>query len=153
MKILIMGLPGSGKTRLARKLVNYLKIYWDINPVWFNGENVRQQCDDWDFSLAGRERQAKRMRVYADFECSNDKWVICDFVAPTIRTRQLFDADYVIWINTIKTSWFEDTNTIFEPPKHFNLEVTETLTDNEVKDMADKLVREWQRMITTGIFA
>ena len=55
-KILIMGLPGAGKTYLAERLVPYL------NAVWLNADKVRKAANDWDFSTEGRLRQAKRMR-------------------------------------------------------------------------------------------
>ena len=55
-KILIMGLPGSGKTTLASELVPLL------NAKWLNNDKVRKAAKDWDFSEEGRVRQAKRCR-------------------------------------------------------------------------------------------
>ena len=43
MKILIMGLPGSGKTTLARLLAPM------FNAVLLNADQVRKDADDWDF--------------------------------------------------------------------------------------------------------
>ena len=54
-KILIMGLPGSGKTTLASKLIPLL------NAKWVNNDEIRKDANDWDFSEEGRIRQAKRM--------------------------------------------------------------------------------------------
>ena len=61
MKILICGLPGSGKTWLAERLVGNLD-----NCAWFNADIVRKKENDWDFSPEGRSRQANRMKALAD---------------------------------------------------------------------------------------
>ena len=108
IKILICGLPGSGKTTLAKKLKEQLGY------AWFNADIVREQFQDWDFSLEGRLRQAKRMFNFCD---GIDKSCIADFVAPTEEIRRIFDADITIWMNTIKESKYPDTNQIFETPK------------------------------------
>ena len=108
MKILVMGLPGSGKTYLTERLVPIL------GAAWYNADKLRGMANDWDFSHEGRSRQSKRMRAFADFEKSHGRFVICDFVCPTKETRRLFDADVTIWMDTIKEGRFEDTNKIFE---------------------------------------
>ena len=87
MKILVMGLPGSGKTFLTERLVPLL------NAAWYNADKLREMSNDWDFSNEGRLRQSKRMRTFADFEKNNGRWVVCDFVAPTEKARKAFDAE------------------------------------------------------------
>jgi|TARA_Y100000389_G_scaffold204459_1_gene257132 adenylylsulfate kinase len=122
-KILIMGLPGAGKTTLAKKLVSL------TNAVWLNADDIRRKNNDWDFSNEGRLRQAKRMANLADKFKKDGNYVIADFVCPTPMSRQLFNPDFVIWMDTIEKGRFEDTNQMFVPPKKFNVRVTEKNSD------------------------
>ena len=117
--ILIMGLPGAGKTYLARRLVPYLKA------VWLNNDEVRKKDNNWDFSYEGRDRQSKRMRDLAQKALNEGKHVVADFVCPTPKTRKDFNADIVIWVDTIKKGRFEDTNKMFIKPNKFDFRVTE----------------------------
>jgi len=117
-KILIMGLPGSGKTTIAKLLVPM------FNAVWLNADKVREEINDWDFSPSGRTRQADRMKTYAQKALDDNRNVIADFVCPTEQTRADFGADYIVWMDTIKEGRFEDTNKMFEPPKKYDFRVT-----------------------------
>jgi len=116
-----MGLPGSGKTTLAQALQKKF-IGLGRTADWYNADKVRQQVDDWDFTDAGRLRQASRMKKLAD--SSESDFVICDFVAPTQQLRDEFAADYVIWMDTITESRFADTNQLFENPDKYNIQVS-----------------------------
>ena len=118
MIILIMGLPGSGKTTLAKKLFPM------FNAVWLNADKVREEANDWDFSELGRSVQANRMKRLAQDARDNNRNVIADFVCPTEDTRKDFNADYTIWMDTIKVSRFEDTNKMFETPSKYDFKVT-----------------------------
>ena len=112
-----MGLPGSGKTTLAKNLVPM------FNAVWLNADEVRKEADDWDFSKEGRIRQANRMNTLAQEAVDNNRVVVADFICPTESTRQNFKADYTIWMDTIEVGRFEDTNTLFEPPSEYDFRV------------------------------
>jgi adenylylsulfate kinase len=122
IKILIMGLPGAGKTTLAEALRNLIQ---DNNKTaeWFNADLVRQAYDDWDFSVNGRIRQSVRMRESADKMTSD--YVICDFVCPLPVMRDNFAADFVVWIDTISECRYLDTNQMFVAPEKYNLRVIE----------------------------
>jgi adenylylsulfate kinase len=133
MKILIMGLPGAGKTYLAERLQKYLDC------AWYNADKIREMANDWDFSEAARLRQAYRMKSLADFEKSFNRTVICDFVCPLQITREIFEADYTIWMNTIQSGRFQDTNKIFETPSYADLVIDKFLTDGEIASVANSI--------------
>ena len=113
-----MGLPGAGKTTLALKLVNLLK------SKWLNADKVRKEANDWDFSKEARDRQAKRMADIANRLKSEGHIVVADFVCPTEKTRELFAPDFLIWMDTISKSRYEDTNGFFVKPEKFDFRVT-----------------------------
>jgi adenylylsulfate kinase len=109
-KILIFGLPGSGKSYLAEPLAK------ELGGVWINADQVREQYDDWDFSDEGRMRQALRMKFLSEGVVRAGKFAITDFVCPFEKARVDFAPDYSVWMDTIKEGRFEDTNKIFEKP-------------------------------------
>ena len=115
--ILIMGLPGSGKTTLASELAPLIKA------KRINADEVRKAANDWDFSKEGRTRQAKRMADLAIKQKQEGHYVIADFICPTPEARSLFPADYIVWVDTIKEGRFEDTNAMFIKPEKFNFHV------------------------------
>ena len=116
--ILVMGLPGAGKTTLANELAPAL------SAKRLNADEVRKAANDWDFSEEGRTRQAKRMADLALKLKTDGNYVIADFICPTPEARKLFPADYVIWVDTIKEGRFEDTNQMFVKPEKFDFHVT-----------------------------
>ena len=115
-KILIMGLPGSGKTTLAKEVVKSLKA------DWFNADKIRGKYNDWDFSREGILRQVKRMRKLADK--SKKKFVVADFICPIEEQFKIFKPHYIVWMDTIAKSRYPHINRIFKKPKKFNLRVT-----------------------------
>ena len=134
MKILIMGLPGSGKTTLASKLVSL------INAKWLNADEVRKEFDDWDFSEEARKRQARRMADLAEKYSKTNKHVVADFICPTPEARKIFNPDYIVWVNTITKGRFEDTNEMFVKPEKYNFKVTTKNADLWALQIADQIV-------------
>ncbi len=113
-----MGLPGAGKTTLANELGPML------NAKILNADEVRKAANDWDFSKEGRKRQAKRMADFAIKLKNEGNYVVADFICPTPEARNLFPADYIIWVDTIKEGRFEDTNKMFVKPDKYDFHVT-----------------------------
>lgn len=110
-KILIMGLPGAGKTTLARCLAPLL------NAVVFNADEVRAHINrDLGFSHADRIEQARRMGWLSDRVVEAGGTAIADFICPTPETRAAFGPAFTIWVDRIEEGRFPDTNRIFVPP-------------------------------------
>ena len=129
MKILIMGLPGSGKTWLGKRLGEHFSIpYWDA-------DDVRRIYNDWDFSVQGREFQALRMRKLAEL----DSISISGFVCPLPGLRKHFFPDKLIWMDTIEEGRFDNTNKIFEPPIDVDHQIKGFMSDDEILNFADIL--------------
>jgi adenylylsulfate kinase len=117
-KILVMGLPGAGKTTLSQALVPRL------NAVHLNADAIRANINkDLGFSHDDRIEHARRMGWLADLVASNGSVVIADFICPTPETRAAFGAAFVVWVDRIKESGFEDTNALFVPPDTYDIRI------------------------------
>ena len=127
-----MGLPGAGKTTLANELGPLLKA------KRLNADEVRKAANDWDFSEEGRKRQAKRMSELALNLRNEGNYVVADFICPTPEARNLFPADFIIWVDTIKEGRFEDTNQMFVKPTKYDFYVT----TQDAKHWAPKIIKE-----------
>ena len=130
--ILVMGLPGAGKTTLANEMAPLL------TAKRLNADEVRKAENDWDFSIEGRIRQAKRMYKLALNLKKQGNYVVADFICPTPEARSLFPADFIIWVDTIKEGRFDDTNKMFVKPNKYNFHVT----TRDAKNWASKIIKE-----------
>ena len=117
-----MGLPGSGKTTLAKEIVKYL-IQSNLTVEWLNSDEIRKRVNDWDFSHEGRIRQS--LRMYELSELSRNDVCVADFVAPLPIMRQNFKPNMVIWLDTINEGRYDDTNSIFTKPDFFHFRIIE----------------------------
>jgi len=142
-RILICGLPGTGKTTLAEELKKQLQEKGKT-VAWFNADRNRYLYNDWDFSPEGRLRQARRMRSLSSGLMTD--FVICDFVAPTEKIRNIFGADYTIFMDTEKSSAFKDTDNIFEKPN-----ADYTLTSKDAVKMTPYIIKHLMIRIPQSI--
>jgi adenylylsulfate kinase len=142
MKVLVFGLPGSGKSTLSEPLAE------QVEGVWINADAVREKYNDWDFSTEGRMRQAARMRHLADGVSMAGKIAITDFVCPFQKARDEFEPDYIIWMNTIEEGRFEDTNKVFEKPNSLDVNyIVDSFRPQEelkLEPILEKAFRKWQ---------
>lgn len=156
IRILIMGLPGAGKTTLAAELKRCLEeqpmsygtalmlpVFKQNTVTWFNADDVRRKYNDWDFSNEGRIRQSLRMFQFS-IESASD-YVICDFVAPLVEMRNNYKADWTIWVDTIDSGRFDDTNRAFIPPEHYDFRITEQDAVKWAAYIASKIVKNERR--------
>jgi len=129
MRIVIIGLSGSGKTSLAKELAIKLKA------KHLNADELRKEYNDWDFSDAGRLRQAHRIKNLSD----KHDLVVCDFIAPKEIHRHIVDADILIWMDTVKESKYKDTDKLFETPKNYSLKILEKNSNYWANIIYDKI--------------
>ena len=118
--ILIMGLPGTGKTTLAKELAYHFHV------PHYNADTMRGYYGDWDFSYEGRITQASRM--------SRMPYGILDFVCPTNALRELVSPDFIIWMNTRESSKYEDTNNIWQDPANSDVEVLQWIEAKQLRN-------------------
>jgi adenylylsulfate kinase-like enzyme len=141
IKVLIMGLPGSGKTTMANALAKTLQDK-GMTVTRINADTIRQLHNDFDFSLEGRINQCKRLTNYANQV--DDDFAIVDFICPFEETREIFNADVVIWMDTIFVSRYPDTDKIFEKPINykFRIEYHDEDKNKWTKIITDYLMKE-----------
>jgi hypothetical protein len=143
-RILVMGLPGSGKTIFADQLIENLSVKGS-STTWLNADQVRKRFDDWDFSHQGRIRQAKRMAELA--EGANSDFVIADFVAPLKEMRDIFHSDWTVWLDTIREGRYADTNKMFEEPQEYDFRITEKNAEYWAEFVTDHLLTGRRRPV------
>ena len=146
MIILFFGLPGSGKTTLAKEILKHTPA------IHLNADDVRADLSiDLGFSPEDRIEQARRMGAMARLLSGQEHVVLVDFVNPTEATRKAFGkADFTVWVNRINYSRFEDTNFLWETPEKFDIQIVsgmELATEVTVV-MASTGLYDWKKPTT-----
>lgn len=131
MLLVIFGLPGSGKTSLAKEVCRR------TDAIHINADQVRLELSsDLGFSLEDRIEQSRRLGSLARLISSQGKNVVVDFVNPTRSTREVFGGfDYSVFLDRISTSRFEDTNSIWEHPSGCDLTIKSGLSVAEETEL------------------
>lgn len=111
-KILICGLPGSGKTTLGQYLSRAIgAVHWD-------GDEVRKITNNQDFSLDGRLAQARAMRDVCNVTVRSNVHAVASFIAPTPTIRDIFWADFTVYLDRAVACPYRDTNYLWQAPVH-----------------------------------
>ena len=136
-KVLVMGLPGAGKTTLS-KLISAR-----LNAVHFNADAVRANINkDLGFAEPDRIEHARRMGWLCDQVVMTGGYAIADFICPTPTARDAFaegGKPFIIFVDRIKAGCFDDTNRMFVPPDDPDVRVT---ADGTPDYWAEQIVRK-----------
>ncbi len=125
-----MGLPGAGKTSIARLVAEKL------GAVYFNADEVRNNINlDLGFSLNDRIEHSRRMGWLCDRVVQSGGIAIADFVCPTNETRQAFGNAFTVWVDRISESRFPDTNHLFVAPESFDIRIESGQTPKESAEL------------------
>lgn len=146
MILLIFGLPGVGKTSLAKEICRR------SDAVLINADAVRSDLSsDLGFSIEDRIEQARRIGAIARLLKSQGKTVVVDFVNPTLKTRSMFGpSDYSVWIDRTPTRQYEDTSNLFQIPKSYDLKISDGMSVEQeaILVMSEAGIYDWTTPIT-----
>lgn len=146
MIIVISGLPGAGKTSLAKEIVRR------TNAIHLNADDVRSDLSsDLGFSIEDRKEQARRLGAMARLLSKQSQLVVVDFVNPTEETRKAFGYfDYFVWVDRIDFGRFEDTNSIWEAPSGFDLKINagQTIEEEAIMVLSNCNIYDWTEPTT-----
>jgi adenylylsulfate kinase len=144
VKIVIIGLPGSGKSRLTAELC---KCAWrtGVNIFSIDADVVRAGLSsDLGFSRADRLEQARRMAAVGKlFHDGGAVPVVMNLVCPTQETRQHFKDCVMIWLDTVKESRFPDTDALFQPATDADIIISEKLGSDLIPGLYSKICQKY----------
>lgn len=146
MIIQIIGLPGAGKTTLAKALMEH------VDAVHLNADQVRLDLNkDLKWSHEDREENSRRLGAVARLLKAQGRTVIVDFICPTEGTRKAFGKpDFLIWMDTLTVSPWADTNEMWIDPQNYAIRITNGMTvEEEVELVIEKTgLHDWKKPTT-----
>lgn len=146
MIIVISGLPGTGKTALAKEIVRR------TNAIHLNADDVRADLSsDLGFAVEDRLEQARRLGAVARLLSAQGHIVVVDFVNPTEETRKFFGSyDYLVWVDRIESGRFDDTNALWENPSAFDIKIDagQTVEEEAIMVLSRCNIYDWTEPTT-----
>ena len=146
MIVVIFGLPGTGKTALAKEIVRR------TDAIHLNADDVRADLSsDLSFGIEDRVEQARRLGAIARLLSNQGKLVVVDFINPTVTTRKVFgSSDYSVWVDRTPNKRYEDTDRLFQIPKDYSVRILDGMSvDQEaILVMKDAGIHDWTEPTT-----
>lgn len=145
MILQIIGLPGTGKTALAKEICRR------TDAIHLNADDVRSELSsDLGFSIEDRVEQSRRLGAMARLISSQGRLVVVDFVNPTEETRAAFGkADFVVWVDRIDQGRFEDTNRLWVKPKaDLIISLGMSVEEEAIKVLSFANIHDWTQPTT-----
>jgi len=133
-RVLVMGLPGSARSEIARKLAERFE-----NAEVLKSMEQRVQAKDVDFSEDGQLRHCYRMLNLARRSTSGA--VVLDMTCPLPKMREILNADIVVWASDKYQCEYEDLNKMFVNPVLYDVEcsdASEASIDQIIKRIISK---------------
>jgi adenylylsulfate kinase len=144
--IQIVGLPGSGKTTLAKELASR------INAIHLNADEVRSDLNkDLGFTKEDRVEHSRRLGALSRLLDSQGHHVVVDFINPTSETREAFGkVDKVIWRNRKPTRDYPDTTAMWELPLNVDLMFDDLIESQDAARLSivDFQLHDWREPTT-----
>lgn len=151
MIVLVNGLPGSGKTRLADMIAA------NLGAARLNADYVRTYIDPHlGFSHEDRIAHARIMGHLSNaLVTGSQQVVVTDFVNPTEDTNTAFHAAtnfpvYRVMLSTMKESRFADTNQLWNPAATQN-EYRTTTDTSALLNLADAITAKVNSILRASL--
>lgn len=130
IRVLIMGLPGTGKDRLAKKVQKLVP-----NSVVLHSSKIRVKEKDVDYTVDGQMRHAYRMLEYCRLQKKEN--VIIDMCCPLPEMRELLNPDIIIWMDDKSATQEKEVRDMFIPPVHYDARFRKAGKD-EIEEVVER---------------
>ena len=145
MKVVVFGLPGSGRSTLARELGRAL------DAVVLDEDRLFETLNsDLDRSPQGYTESARRIGWAASAVLDSGVNCVCDMMLPTQTSRDSFRISkrevYAIWMDTIDSSKDANANAMWESlkPVHCNLHISNWCWEiDPILSVVSRSVSKW----------
>lgn len=137
-----IGQPGSGKTTIAKKLVEYI----DDLTYHIDGDDIREIFNNKDYSEEGRRKNIQRAQDIARFLSRKDTTVVMSLVSPYKNLRDELKKDSLVVEIYLHTTEDRGRN-------HYHVENFEPPTENFIDiDTTNKTEEETFKILIKKLF-